>query len=176
MNQTRGLNWPISLLQANPKFTNVKNWAIEWMNIITVQQTDGTRNGQDKSLRDSPSHILNGNDNDKPTGMLWELNEIVYVEGLANQIGKNNVLVFINSKVCQCLSKIGPWVWSMLSGEGITPMTDGHGGPSARSRNWSITLLPWKQGGLVSTDFLNFPSSAIRAKKNAFKLSVGSIK
>lgn len=79
---------------------------------------------------DRISHILNGN-NDKPTGMLWELNEIAYAEGLANQIGKNNILVFINSNVCQCLSKIRPCVSSMLSGEGITPMTDGHGGPSA---------------------------------------------
>lgn len=54
------------------------------MYIIIVQKTDGTWNGPDKTLRDSLSHTLNGNNNDKLTGMLWELNEFTYVEGLAN--------------------------------------------------------------------------------------------
>ena len=31
---------------------------------------------------DSPSHILNGNDNEKPTGMLWELNESYMLKAL----------------------------------------------------------------------------------------------
>lgn len=64
--------------------TDVKNWATQWMYIIIVQKTDGTWNGLDKTLRDSLSHTLNGNNKDRLTGMLWELNEFIYVEGLAN--------------------------------------------------------------------------------------------
>lgn len=35
----------------------------------------------DKSIIATLNHTLNGNNNDKLTGMLWRLNELMYVNG-----------------------------------------------------------------------------------------------